>query len=137
MRNGTFQSVTIKGTDLERIPASNLQEAINAWLYGMLNTPFTLAYVVDGSMMADVNIYNIRDIEEVTMVQNPATSLNGAYHQQQLVVVTTKKRKTAGSAITVAGHAALITGKEYYPATDKVDKGDNGLFHQYNIKPNQ
>src|SRR6476660_6578900 len=73
LRNGAFQSVSIKGTDLERIPATNLQEAINTWLYGTLSMPFTLAYVVDGSMIADVNMYSIRDIEEVTLVQNPVT----------------------------------------------------------------
>jgi hypothetical protein len=93
----------------------------------------TVAFVVDGHIVTDVNIYNIGDIEEVTLVQNAAIEVNGAFRQQQMVLIETKKKKQEGWNISAAGLSAIITKKIYYPSTDKTVKGDNSSFHDYLI----
>ena len=94
IRKNFSQTMTIKGKDLERIVATSLHEAISVWLYGTLTNVGTVVFVVDGHMVSDVNIYNIRDIEEITLVQNAATEVSGAFWQQQMVLIETKKKKT-------------------------------------------
>lgn len=52
------QTISIKGSDLEKMPFANLSDALAAWLYGAYTLPLTLQYVVDGSPVADVNAYS-------------------------------------------------------------------------------
>lgn len=85
------QTITVKGSDLERMPITNLSEAIAAWFYGAYTQPLTLQYVVDGNPVSDVNAYSIHDIEEVVLVQNAAALVNTANGQQELVIVRTKR----------------------------------------------
>src|SRR5580692_11625037 len=61
------QTITIKGSDLERMPFSNLSEALSPWLYGAYTQPEALQYVVDGIRVTDVNAYSVHDIEEVVL----------------------------------------------------------------------
>jgi len=42
------QHVTIRGEDLEKMPFSNLTEAIRAWLFGAYTGPTSISFVVDG-----------------------------------------------------------------------------------------
>src|SRR5580700_9885930 len=84
------QIVSIKGSDLEKMPFTNLSDAIAAWLYGAYTTPVTLQYVVDGNPVADVNAYSIYDIEEVVLVQNAAALVNTVDGQQEMVIIRTK-----------------------------------------------
>src|SRR5688572_3917933 len=83
------QSVTIKGKDLEQMPFASLAEAINVWLYGLATNNYSVAYVIDGNMITDVNAYSIHDIEEIILVQNALVQLNGATKEKQLVLITT------------------------------------------------
>jgi hypothetical protein len=85
------QTVTIKGSDLEKMPFTNLSEAIAAWSYGAYTQPVTLQYVVDGNPVSDVNAYSIHDIEEVVLLQNAAALVNTANGQQELVIVRTRR----------------------------------------------
>ncbi|HYG40981.1 MAG TPA: hypothetical protein VD908_20290 [Cytophagales bacterium] len=117
------QFITIKAADLEKIPFSNLDDAVKVWFYGHFSAEGNLVYVVDGNRITDINIYSIYDIEEITLVQNALVNLNGAVHEQQLVLVTTKKDKTG---INVNGGSFLVNHKE---AT--------GLFHQYYFSANK
>lgn len=131
IRKNFSQTITIKGKDLERMAATSLHEAISAWLYGTLTNVGTVVFVVDGHMVSDVNIYNIGDIEELTLVQNAAIEVSGAFRQQQMVLIETKKNKTEGWHVSAAGLSAIITKKVYYPSTDKTVKSDNNFFHDY------
>lgn len=131
LRKNFSQSISIKGRDLERVSATSLHEAIDIWLYGSLSNINTLVYVVDGYIATDVNVYDIRQIEEVTLIQNAAVQANGAFRQQQMVLIQTKRSKTQGWKVQASGFSAMITRKMFYPATDKTVNGDNSLFHDY------
>ncbi|HUB59427.1 MAG TPA: hypothetical protein VL978_01930 [Puia sp.] len=88
---GLTQTISIKGSDLERMPFVNLGDAISAWLYGAYTKPATLAYVVDGNPVTDVNSYPIFDIEEVTLVESAVGGAAYGGTQQELVVITTRR----------------------------------------------
>lgn len=125
LRKEFTQSTTIKGSDLERMPFTNLTEAINSWLMGSLTTKNTVVYVVDGNLLNDVNAYSVYDIEEVTLIQNAMIQVSGATRQQQLVLVTTKRNASHKAGICAAGQL-FGTGKE---AT--FGKSTVNLYHQY------
>ena len=90
------QTISIKGSDLEKMPFVNLSDALAAWLYGAYTVPGNLAYVVDGNPVTDVNVYPIFDIEEVTLVEHAAGGAAYGGTQQELVVITTKRDKGRG-----------------------------------------
>jgi len=101
------QTITVKGADLEKMPFVNLADAIRAWFYGAYTVPGTLAYVVDGNPVTDVNFYPIYEIEEVTLVQNAIGAAAYGSTQQGLVIVTTKRGKERGG-FRMAGQAGLV-----------------------------
>ena len=97
------QSVTVKGEDLEKMPFTNLSDAINVWFYGSYTNVNNLVYVIDGNLVNDVNTYSIYDIDEVTLIQSALTRIAGTSQQQQLVLIKTKRAKTKGSGVTASG----------------------------------
>ena len=119
------QVVSIKGSDLEKMPFTNLSDAIAAWLYGAYTIPVTLQYVVDGNPVADVNAYSIYDIEEVVLVQHAAALIATAPGQSEILLIRTKRGRGPGG-ITAAAQTGLVTAS-----------GGNGfstdprLFHNY------
>lgn len=129
LRKEFTQSITIKGSDLERMPFTNLTEAINSWLMGTLITKNTVLYVVDGNLLNDVNAYSVYDIEEVTLIQNAITQVSGATGQQQLVLVTTKRNTSNKAGICLAGQL-FGTGKEANFGTPG-QKSTVNLYQQY------
>ena len=102
------QSVTVKGEDLEKMPFTNLAEAINVWFYGSYSNSSTLVYVIDGNLVNDVNAYSIYDIDEVTLIQNAVTHIAGiSQQQQQMVLIKTKRSKVKGSGVTAVAQADI------------------------------
>src|SRR5215475_13110614 len=81
------QQLAIRGTDLEKMPFTNLSDAIAVWLYGVYTNPSTLLYVVDGNPVADVNAYSVYDIEEVVLVQHAAGLIASAPGQSEMVLI--------------------------------------------------
>ena len=125
------QSITIKGEDLEKMPFSNLGEAINAWLSGAYSNASTLVYVVDGNLVSDVNAYSVYDIEEVVAVLNAAADMNSATSQQRMVLITTRKSGRGRSGIRVAGQSGLVnTDFNHALSTDGL-RSNNNWYHQY------
>jgi hypothetical protein len=121
---GLTQVISIKGTELEKMPFVNLSDAIAAWLYGAYTRPWTLAYVVDGNPVTDVNIYSIFDIEEVTLVENATAAAGYGGTQQELVVIRTK-RGTGAGGMRAAAQAGLVNA-------DKAGQHTNmDVYHQY------
>lgn len=110
------QAVTIKAADLEKMPFVNLSEAIKTWLYGIYGTNQSYVSVVDGSLNTDVNAYSIYDIDEITMVQNAATALNGITPAQVLLLVKTKRNRPGKSGIVVNGQTNLVNLRSTDPA---------------------
>jgi len=129
LRKEFTQSITIKGSDLERMPFTNLTEAINSWLMGTLTTKNTVLYVVDGNLLNDVNAYSVYDIEEVTVIQNATTQVSGATGPQQLVLITTKRNASHKAGICLAGQL-FGTGKEANFGTPD-QRSTVNLYHQY------
>ena len=115
------QQITIKGSDLQKMPFTDLSDAISAWLYGAYTTPGTLQYVVDGNPVADVNAYSIYDVEEVVLVQHAAALIGTAPGQSELVLIRTKRGKGPGG-VTVAAQTGLVA-ENGSPGT--------GFFHNY------
>jgi hypothetical protein len=132
LRKDFTQNITIKGTDLERMPYSSLTEALNVWLHGVYTNINTIQYVVDGTLAADVNQYSVYDIEEVTLVQNAVIQVNGSTNQQQLVLVKTKRNLPGKSGITVAAQSFLSKLDKTTNPTDK-DKSETKFFHQLHL----
>src|SRR5580698_400138 len=85
------QTISIEGSDLEKMPFANLSDAIAAWLYGAYTQPATLQYFVDGSPVTDVNAYSVFDVEEVVLVENAAAMVNTAETQQEVVLIRTRR----------------------------------------------
>ncbi|GGB17273.1 hypothetical protein GCM10011511_46330 [Puia dinghuensis] len=121
---GLTQTLTIKGAALEKMPFTNLSDAIAAWFYGAYTQPMTVAYVVDGNPVTDVDIYPIFDIEEVTLVEHAAGAAAYGGTQQELVVITTKRGK-GKSGLRVAGQAGIVN------ANGNGYNTFNRAYHQY------
>jgi hypothetical protein len=135
LRKDFTQSVTIKGSDLERMPFTNLTEAVNTWLMGTLTTKSTVLYVVDGNLLNDINAYSVYDIEEVTLVQNAMIQVSGAAGQQQLVLVTTKRNASHKAGICAAGQL-FGTGREANFGTSG-SKSTVNLYNQFYLSAYQ
>lgn len=103
------QSITIKGSDLERTHFDDLADAINVWLYGTYTSSESLIYVVDGNTVTDVNAYSIYDVDQVTLVQNALAQTNGAAPGQQMVLITLKRNHATGQGIEAAAQAGLVS----------------------------
>lgn len=123
------QSITIKATDLQRQPFSNLPEAINVWLYGTYTSRNNIIYVIDGNLINDVNAYSINDIEEITLVQNSGIQLSGAMPQQQMVLIKTKRNRPGKSGIEASGQTNFVNLRN--SANTPNVKSTTNLFHQY------
>lgn len=118
------QNITIRGTDLEKMPFTNLSDALAPWLYGAYTTPGTLQYVVDGNPVSDVNAYSVFDIEEVVLVQQAAGLVGAFGSQKQLVLIKTRRGK-GKQGITVGAQTGLVN------AGVNGTKTDTRMYHQY------
>ncbi|BAU54414.1 hypothetical protein [Mucilaginibacter gotjawali] len=123
------QSITIKGSDLERMQFSNLAEAINVWLYGTYSNGSTLVYVVDGNIITDVNAYSIFDVDEITLVQNAIAQVSGAGPAQQLVFIKLKTNRPGKQGIEAAGQSSLVNMANHPHSAGA--KSTSNLYHQY------
>lgn len=123
--NKTFtQQLSIKGSDLEMMPFTNLSDAIRMWLYGGYSVPAGLQYVVDGNPVADVNAYSVHEIDEVILVQSAAATMATAPGQQQLVIIRTKRGRGPGGVCLSAQTGLATSDKKQYSST-------TALFHNY------
>jgi hypothetical protein len=102
------QSITIKGSDLERYQFSDLADAVNVWLYGTYGNQSNLLYVIDGNIITDANAYSIYDVDEVTLVQSAAVNVSGAAPGAQVVLVKLKTNRPGKQGIEAAGQASLV-----------------------------
>jgi hypothetical protein len=137
LKNEFTQTFSIKPEYLEKMPFANLTEAISAWLYGHFTNTSTIVYIVDGNIAPDVNVYNIHDIEEITLVQNAIIQLNGATGQAQLVVIKTKRNQPGRSGVSVAGQLFLVNNTFKNQTDNSTHPSDNNLYHQYTISAYQ
>jgi hypothetical protein len=126
------QSITIKGEELERMPFTDLYEAINAWSYGYYTNKGSIVYVIDGIIVNDINAWSVYDIKEVTLVQNALVQVNGAIRQQQLAVITTRKGGTGQQGITVAGQSYLVKTTQV-TAVPSSTSSEKNFYHQYHV----
>ncbi len=102
------QSITIKGSDLEKYPFSDLSDALQVWFYGTFTNSTSVVYVVDGNIINDVNAYNIHDIEEVTLVQSALAQVSGATPAQQLILIKTRRHRPGKQGIEVDGQTNIV-----------------------------
>lgn len=131
LKKAFTQTISIKGEELEKMPFSNLADAINVWLYGAYSNGGTLAYVVDGVPQEDVNVYSIYDIEEVVLVQNALAQLNGASGPRQLVLITTRKKAAGPSGITLAAQSFLVNRNFDPNYPNEHLRSHSDIFQQY------
>ena len=132
LKNAT-QHVTVKAADLQKFPFANLADAINVWFSGYFTSANSLIYVIDGNLATDVNQYPIYDIEEITLVQNAVTQLNGSSQQQQFIVVTTKRNLQGNSGVMVAAQANLVKLQKNRLGSSAVAGADEAFYQQYHI----
>ncbi len=128
------QSITIKGTDLERMPFASLSEALQAWSLGYLSTDNNIIFAVDGVIINDVNVYSKYDIEEVVLVQNAVSTLNGATTSQVLALVKTRRRGLGSSGLTVAGQSYQVRAdRKQHPNLPTDATSTINYFHTYHV----
>lgn len=127
------QSITIKGTDLERMPFASLSDALQAWGYGYSSGNTNIVYAVDGVMINDVNVYSKYDIEEVVLVQNAVSTLNGAVATQILALVKTRKSGPKPSGFTVAGQSYQVRADPKQSSNTPTVESTKNYFHNYHI----
>lgn len=114
LRKELTQQVSIKGEDLEKMPFTNLSDALAAWLYGAYTQPSGLIFIVDGNTVSDVNAYSVFDVEEVILVENAAALATTAAGQQEVVLIRTRRWK-GKSGITAAAQGGLVNVSGYHP----------------------
>lgn len=127
LKKSLTQAITVKGADLEKMPFTNLSDAINVWLYGVYGGQTIYTPVIDGVIMTDVNALSIYDIEEITLVQNAATMLNGATSQRLLLLIKTRKNHQGKFGIEAAGQTNNVKFHDNSSGT----KSDARSYDQY------
>lgn len=137
MKKRSVQAVTIKAADLEKMPFTDLKDAINIYTNGIYSAHQDYVYVIDGVLNADINAYSIYDVDEITMVQNAATVLNGVDGSKTLILVKTKHGGSDSKGVTVAGQSEFIRLTQRSPYTfsnqGAVYPKTNDMYHQYYI----
>jgi hypothetical protein len=126
------QSITIKGSDLEHYQFTNLADAINVWLYGTYSNASSLIYVVDGSIITDVNAYSIYDIEEITLVQNALALTGGSNADQQMVLIKLKTSDPGKQGLEINGQTSLINFRK--PINSYYETSTTSLYNQFYIR---
>jgi len=125
------QSVTVKGSDLERYQFSDLADAINVWFNGTYSNASTLVYVIDGNIIADVNAYSIYDIDEITLVQNALSQVSGVSPDQQMVLIKLKTNRPGKQGVEAAGQTSVINLRN--PANNPISKTTSSFYDQYYV----
>ncbi len=123
------QSITIKGSDLERYQSSDLSDAINVWLYGTYTNSSSVIYVVDGNIINDVNSYSVYDIDEITLVQNALPQVSGAGPGQQMVLIKLRNGGPGKQGVQVAGQTSIATQRNQNGTPG--EKSTTNLYNQY------
>jgi hypothetical protein len=129
VKKGFTQTITIKGSDLEKYQFSDLAEAINVWLYGTYTNSSSLIYVVDGNIINDVNAYSIYDIDEITLVQNALPQVSGASPARQMVLIKLHTGGPGKQGIEAAGQSSLVNIRNRDNTTGV--KSSTSLYDQY------
>ncbi|MES2377579.1 MAG: hypothetical protein V4553_13430 [Bacteroidota bacterium] len=138
MKKKFTQAITIHAADLEKMPFTDLKEALTLYFNGVYGQQQKFAYVIDGVLNTDINAYSIYDIDEITIVQNAATTLNGITPLQVLVLVKTKRGGPNRKGIIVAGQTNQVRKYFGYNATTSGNSNNKGnstqdLYHQYYV----
>lgn len=108
IKKSLTQAITIKAADLEKMPFTNLSDAINVWLYGVYGGAAAYVPVIDGIVMTDVNALSIYDIDEITLVQNSAAAPSGVRPQQLLLLIKTRRNRPGKYGIEAAGQTDMV-----------------------------
>ncbi|MGF7082098.1 hypothetical protein [Mucilaginibacter sp. UYCu711] len=138
MKKKFTQAITIHAADLEKMPFTDLKEAVTLYFNGVYGQQQKFAYVIDGVLNTDINAYSIYDIDEITIVQNAATTLNGITPLQVLVLVKTKRGGPNRKGIIAAGQVNQVRKYYGYNATTSGNSNNKGnstqdLYQQYYI----
>jgi len=127
------QAIVIKGADLEKLPFNNLSEAINMWLYGVYGGKQAYISIIDGNINDNIDAYSIFDIEEIALVQNTATLLNGVPPSQYLLVIKTRRNRPGKSNIYIAGQTNAVKLRNNITQTDNNANGEStsNIYNHY------
>lgn len=125
------QSITLRGSDLERYQFSNLADAINVYFYGTYSNQSSLLYVIDGNIITDVNAYSIYDVEEITLVQNALTLVSGSNADQQMVLIKLKTNRLGNKGVEINGQTSYLNLK--VPPNNTLAASAASFYNQYYI----
>jgi len=119
------QSITVKASDIERYPFSNISDAINVFFNGTFTHSSTnstsVVYVIDGNIVSDVNAYSIQDVDEITLVQSALGQVSGGAPAQQMILIKTRRRGPGSQGIIASGQTSLVNARNNhnYSGADK------------------
>jgi hypothetical protein len=128
-------AVTIKAADLEKMPFNTLSEAINMWLLGVYGGKQAYVTVIDGNLNDNVDAYSIYDIEEITLVQNTATLLNGISPSQYLLAIKTRRGRPGKSSVYIAGQTNVVKLRDNTIKTFATTGGEStsNIYNHYYV----
>lgn len=124
------QRTVIQGTDLQRYYTQTTQEAILT----RIGHAHDITYVVDGLAINDINAYSIYDIEEVVLIDNALSAVNGALGNGVVALVRTNRNTRNGVAIQAAskiGSSGYRKGEQDAPYS--LLSEDSKLYQQHYV----
>ncbi|MBX3242746.1 MAG: hypothetical protein KIT80_03510 [Chitinophagaceae bacterium] len=130
------QATIIRAADIARAPSLNLSEVIRSWANGALTQKDQMAYVVDGITVADIDAYNIQDIEDITIIRNALGNQNGAGNLQLMALVRTKQWIQGSRHITFSALSTALSRKvttNTSPYNQQTENVFSGNFQQYTL----
>lgn len=131
-----IQSTTIKATDIARMPFVNLSEVIRSWANGAFTQKDQMVYVVDGITVADIDAYNIQDIEDITIIRNAQVNQNGAGNLQLMVLVRTKQWTADSKHFIFSAMGSAMSRKVITQLSSREKESQQvfaGNFQQYTL----
>lgn len=130
------QTTTIKAKEIENIPSLSLSEIIRSRTSGSLTVKDQIVYVIDGITVADIDGYNIRNIEDITIVRNAAGNQNGAGNMQLLALIRTKAWNQHIKPIEFSAMGSGISRRANVSTRASNEQMENivaGNFQQYTL----
>lgn len=98
---------------------------------GAFSNKNTIAYVIDGIVLNDVDAYSIYDIEKMVLVQNSVAQVSGANNTQMMVIISTRKPVNESAASPQFNFAAQAGPVFRNNGASIGPSKATGVFHQY------
>jgi hypothetical protein len=123
--------ITIKGEEISRFPTNNFLDAVNGlypWLFSVNGDHGKYLYVVNGSILLDVNAISLHDIEEVSFTRSHMDGTLYPFSQVGIFYIKTKHTDSRKPVISFNSQYNTMWDKQT-SYNSQYSKEDNILGH--------